>query len=117
MLLQIPTINCRFTSKSHFQTPPFFRSFVHAHRPRTTLRSRGYALASRNPLSFLALYVKHVYTSGNCMNAGDCRVHNAAVTAKGRTILFNKVDTANGNVGVRCLLVGINGDTLLFTGG
>lgn len=37
-----------------------------------------------------------------------------AMTAKGRTILLNKVDTANGNVGVRCLLVGINGIAFSF---
>jgi len=41
MLSQIPTINCRFTSKSHFQTPPFFRSFIHAHRQRGTATLYG----------------------------------------------------------------------------
>ena len=58
--LILPTINCRFTSKSHFQTYPrtFFRSFVHAHWSARALRPRSLSrsLSTRRSLS-LSLYV------------------------------------------------------------
>lgn len=120
MLLQIPTINCRFTSKSHFQTPPFFRSFVHAHRPRTTaLRSRGTPLAPAQASCYTLSFppcmhtTPCVHTAVNVPATVAC-MQRPAMTAKGRTILLNKVDTANGNVGVRCLLAGINGIAFSF---
>lgn len=120
MLLQIPTINCRFTSKSHFQTPPFFRSFVHAHRPRTTaLRSRGTPLAPAQASCYTLSFppcmhtTPCVHTAVNVPATVAC-MQRPAMTAKGRTILLNKVDTANGNVGIRCLLAGINGIAFSF---
>lgn len=118
MLLQIPTINCRFTSKSHFQTPPFFRSFVHAHRPRT-LRSRGTPLAPAQASCYTLSFppcmhtTPCVHTAVNVPATVAC-MQRPAMTAKGRTILLNKVDTANGNVGIRCLLAGINGIVFSF---
>lgn len=73
------------------------------------LRSRGTPLApaSRYTLSFPP-YTQRVHTAVNIPATVAC-MQRPAMTAKGRTILLNKVDTANGNVGVRCLLAGING--------
>lgn len=95
MLSQIPTINCRFTSKSHFQTPPFFRSFIHAHRGREH-RARYGALAT-NVAVFPSF---HVYTRVYIRPVRDCRVHKSAMTAEGRAFLPNKVGERNRNVGI-----------------
>lgn len=97
MLSQIPTINCRFTSKSHFQTPPFFRSFIHAHRGREhRARARRAALGQRRGIPFLSRVYTCIYPAG----VRDCRVHKSAMTAEGRAFLPNKVGERNRNVGI-----------------
>jgi len=93
MLSQIPTINCRFTSKSHFQTPPFFRSFIHAHWEST---ARYGALGQRRGIPFLSRVHTCVYPAA----VHDCRVHKSAMTAEGRAFLPNKVGERNRNVGI-----------------
>lgn len=78
------------------------------------LRSRGTPLAPAScyTLSFPPC-TQRVHAAVNTPATVAC-MQRPAMTAKGRTILLNKVDTANGNVGVRCLLAGINGIAFSF---
>ena len=70
---------------------------------------------SRYSLSFpRTCYVHVYYTVVREHTRRLSRAQRPLSRAKGRTILLNKVDTANGNVGVRCLLVGINGIAFSF---
>lgn len=107
MLSQIPTINCRFTSKSHFQTPPFFRSFIHAHRGREHRAALyGVLVGQRRGIPFLSrVYTPCVYPAA----VRDCRVHKSAMTAEGRAFLPNKVGERNRNVGINEFIRSLSG--------
>lgn len=75
--------------------------------PRPSAREQRYARASDRGIPFpLPAYVctyTRVYTRPTPV-VRDCRVHKSAMTAKGRTLLSNKLDTGNRNVGIDCLV-------------